>query len=114
MNSLRPARSAYGGRFRNWPSTSRPFPSTCSPASTAVPHSSKSIRPESFLSSSTVTWCSSESIAIVLYLAEKYRDKGLIPTDLQQRAQLMRWLLFTTTEHEQPLWRIARHTTLYP
>src|SRR5262249_34498347 len=29
-----------------------------------------------------------ESIAIVLYLAEKYRDKGLIPADLQQRAQL--------------------------
>ncbi|HYY37453.1 MAG TPA: glutathione S-transferase family protein [Xanthobacteraceae bacterium] len=55
-----------------------------------------------------------ESIAIVLYLAEKYRDKGLIPTDLQQRAQLMRWLLFTTTELEQPLWRIARHTRLYP
>jgi glutathione S-transferase len=55
-----------------------------------------------------------ESIAIVLYLAEKYRDKGLIPTDLQQRAQLMRWLLFTTTELEQPLWRMARHTTIYP
>ena len=55
-----------------------------------------------------------ESVAIVLYLAEKYRDKGLIPTDLQQRAQMIRWLLFTTTELEQPLWRIARHTTLYP
>jgi len=55
-----------------------------------------------------------ESIAIVLYLAEKYSDKRLIPTDLQQRAQLMRWLLFTTTELEQPLWRIARHTSLYP
>jgi glutathione S-transferase len=55
-----------------------------------------------------------ESIAIVLYLAEKYRDKGLMPADLQQRAQLMRWLLFTTTELEQPLWRMARHTALYP
>ena len=55
-----------------------------------------------------------ESIAIVLYLAEKYRDKGLMPADLQQRAQLMRWLLFTTTELEQPLWRMARHTRLYP
>src|SRR5262249_51822037 len=55
-----------------------------------------------------------ESVAIVLYLAEKYRDKGLIPLDLQQRAQMIRWLLFTTTELEQPLWRIARHTTLYP
>src|SRR5262245_19892887 len=54
-----------------------------------------------------------ESIAIVLYLGEKYRDKGLIPADLQQRAQLMRWLLFTTTELEQPIWRMARHTVLY-
>jgi glutathione S-transferase len=29
-------------------------------------------------------------------------------------AQLMRWLLFTTTELEQPLWRIRRHTAVYP
>jgi len=55
-----------------------------------------------------------ESVAIVLYLAEKYRDQRLIPIDAQQRAQMIRWLLFTTTELEQPLWRIARHTSLYP
>jgi glutathione S-transferase len=55
-----------------------------------------------------------ESIAIVLYLAEKYPENGLIPTDIRKRAQLMRWLLFTTTELEQPLWRISRHTALYP
>jgi glutathione S-transferase len=55
-----------------------------------------------------------ESVAIVLYLAEKYRDKGLIPAGLQQRAQVYRWLLFAATELEQPLWRISRHTALYP
>jgi glutathione S-transferase len=55
-----------------------------------------------------------ESVAIVLYLAEKYPHKGLIPTDLKQRSQVYRWLLFTATELEQPLWRIARHTSLYP
>jgi glutathione S-transferase len=55
-----------------------------------------------------------ESIAIVLYLAEKYPDQKLIPTELRERAELNRWLLFTTTELEQPLWRIARHTNLYP
>lgn len=55
-----------------------------------------------------------ESIAIVLYLGEKYPDKAFIPADPVQRAQLYRWLLFTTTELEQPLWRIARHTSLYP
>jgi glutathione S-transferase len=55
-----------------------------------------------------------ESVAIVVYLAEKYPDKGLIPAALDERAQMMRWLLFTTTEIEQPLWRIARHTSIYP
>jgi glutathione S-transferase len=55
-----------------------------------------------------------ESIAIVLYLADKYRARDLLPTDLKQRAQVNRWLLFAATELEQPLWRIARHTTLYP
>jgi glutathione S-transferase len=55
-----------------------------------------------------------ESIAIFLYLAEKYPEKRLIATSLQQRAQLMRCILFTTTELEQPLWRIARHTALNP
>ena len=55
-----------------------------------------------------------ESVAIVLYLAEKYSDKGLLPADLGQRAQVNRWLLFAATELEQPLWRISRHTALYP
>jgi glutathione S-transferase len=55
-----------------------------------------------------------ESVAIVLYLAEKYPDKGLVPTDLTQRSQVYRWLLFAATELEQPLWRISRHTALYP
>ena len=55
-----------------------------------------------------------ESVAIVLYLAEKYPEKGLLPTDLTDRAQVNRWLLFAATELEQPLWRISRHTALYP
>jgi glutathione S-transferase len=55
-----------------------------------------------------------ESVAIVLYLAEKYPEKGFLPTELRARAELNRWLLFTATELEQPLWRIARHTSVYP
>jgi glutathione S-transferase len=55
-----------------------------------------------------------ESVAIVLYLADKYSNKGLIPADLKERAQVNRWLLFAATELEQPLWRISRHTVLYP
>ena len=55
-----------------------------------------------------------ESAAIVLYLAEKYPDRGFLPTDLRLRAEVNRWILFAVTELEQPLWRIAKHTTLYP
>jgi glutathione S-transferase len=55
-----------------------------------------------------------ESVAIVLYLAEKYPEKRLVPSDLLQRAQLYRWLLFAVTELEQPLWRISKHTAIYP
>ncbi len=55
-----------------------------------------------------------ESVAIVLYLADKYPEKKLAPTDLRGRAELNRWLLFTATELEQPLWRIAKHSFAYP
>lgn len=55
-----------------------------------------------------------ESAAIVMYLADKYRDKGLMPAGLQERAQAYRWSLFAVTELEQPLWRIARHSFVYP
>src|SRR5690348_15985245 len=55
-----------------------------------------------------------ESIAIVLYLGEKYPDKGLVPADLAQRAELYKWLMFAATELEQPLWRIAHHMNIYP
>ena len=55
-----------------------------------------------------------ESVAIVLYLAGKYPERGLLPTDVVSRAEIDRWLLFTVTELEQPLWRIARNTFVYP
>jgi len=55
-----------------------------------------------------------ESAAIPLYLAEKCSDKGLIPSALADRAQMYRWIFFLVTEIEQPLWRIALHTRIYP
>ncbi|KVM50984.1 glutathione S-transferase [Burkholderia ubonensis] len=55
-----------------------------------------------------------ESAAIVLYLADKYPHKALLPVDLAARAQAYRWVMFAVTELEQPLWRITRHTMLYP
>jgi glutathione S-transferase len=53
-------------------------------------------------------------VAIAVYLAEKYPEAGFMPGDLRARAEVYRWLLFAATELEQPLWRIARHTALYP
>jgi glutathione S-transferase len=55
-----------------------------------------------------------ESVAIVLYLAEKFPDRRLFPTDPADRAEAFRWLLFAATELEQPLWRIARNSNIYP
>jgi glutathione S-transferase len=55
-----------------------------------------------------------ESAAIVLYLADKFPEKGLLPADRGQRAHVYRWIMFAVTELEQPLWRITRHTVIYP
>ena len=55
-----------------------------------------------------------ESGAIVWYLAEKHPSKGFLPSDVRERAQVQRWILFAVTELEQPLWRITKHTQLYP
>ncbi len=55
-----------------------------------------------------------ESAAIQLYLAEKFPQAGLIPEAIEERAQMYRWMFFLVTEIEQPLWRIARHTFIYP
>lgn len=55
-----------------------------------------------------------ESAAIVLYLAEKYPEKKLVPGRLEERGQVYRWVMFAMTELEQPLWRMAKHTFLYP
>ena len=55
-----------------------------------------------------------ESAAIVFYLADKFPEKGLMPSDLEARAAIYRWVMFTMTELEAPLWRISRNTFLYP
>lgn len=55
-----------------------------------------------------------ESAAIQLYLADKNPQAGFIPEAVEDRAHMYRWIFFLVTEIEQPLWRIARHTFLYP
>ncbi|MCA8294242.1 glutathione S-transferase family protein [Burkholderia sp. AU30198] len=55
-----------------------------------------------------------ESAAIVLYLADEYPEKALLPVDPALRAEAYRWVMFAVTELEQPLWRITRHSFIYP
>jgi glutathione S-transferase len=55
-----------------------------------------------------------ESAAIQLYLADKNPEAGFIPAAVEDRAQMYRWIFFLVTEIEQPLWRIARHSFVYP
>ena len=55
-----------------------------------------------------------ESVSIVLYLAERDAHRRFLPRDIALRSEVYRWLMFAATELEQPLWRIARHTALYP
>jgi glutathione S-transferase len=55
-----------------------------------------------------------ESTAIVMYLADKFPDKRLLPVDLAVRSQVYRWMMFVVTELESALWRMTRHTSLYP
>jgi glutathione S-transferase len=55
-----------------------------------------------------------ESAAIQLYLADKNPQAGFIPETVEDRGQMYRWIFFLVTEIEQPLWRITRHTFLYP
>ncbi|MDH2374305.1 glutathione S-transferase family protein [Cobetia marina] len=53
-----------------------------------------------------------ESSAICRYLAA--REGRLIPSSLEGQAQLDQWLSFLTTELEQPLWTLAKHTFALP
>ncbi len=55
-----------------------------------------------------------ESVAIMFHLAEAHGGKRFLPTDPRLRAQMYQWNLFLVTEIEQPLWRIALHTVIYP
>ncbi len=56
-----------------------------------------------------------ESMAICVHLAQKHSQAGLLPgPGTAERALHDQWLFFCATELEQPLWRIRRHTALYP
>ena len=55
-----------------------------------------------------------ESSAICTYIGERFPAYGLVPSDKEGRALCNQWSSFVTTELEQPLWTIAKHTFALP
>ena len=55
-----------------------------------------------------------ESVAIVMYIAEKFSDATLMPANARQRAEVFRWIFFVVTEVEPHLWAIAQHRFVLP
>lgn len=56
-----------------------------------------------------------ESTAIMNYIGEKYPESGMVPkSGTAERALYDQWMSFCTTELEQPLWRITKHTRILP
>lgn len=55
-----------------------------------------------------------ESNAILLYLAEKFPQARLLPTDPQDRARMFQWLLFEQTTFRPPLSLLMRQTRFTP
>lgn len=55
-----------------------------------------------------------ESVAIMMHLAATRGGGQLIPSDPAGQARMNQWNMFLVTEIEQPLWRMALHSALYP
>lgn len=56
----------------------------------------------------------SESVAIMLHLAEAHGGGRFVPSDAAGRAALNQWNFFLVTEIEQQLWRAGLHQVIYP
>jgi hypothetical protein len=59
-------------------------------------------------------WAGSRCFGHTPVCALAIRPRNCCPKVLKERAQVYRWVMFAMTELEQPLWRITRHTMLYP
>ncbi|TAG78155.1 MAG: glutathione S-transferase family protein [Burkholderiales bacterium] len=55
-----------------------------------------------------------ESMAQVFYIAEKFPESNLLPSDPKARAETYRWVFYTVSEVESPLWAIAQHRFALP
>ncbi|MBS0292590.1 MAG: glutathione S-transferase family protein [Proteobacteria bacterium] len=55
-----------------------------------------------------------ESLAITSYLAQRYGQGGLWPTEVEQQARALQWTLWAATEAEPPARQWFQHTQFLP
>jgi len=55
-----------------------------------------------------------ESVAIVLHIADRYPQSPLLPPVGPARSDALRWIFYAVTELEPPLWGIAQHRFALP
>lgn len=56
-----------------------------------------------------------ESVAICIYLADKFPLAQLAPAHAtQERAKCLQWCFFVLSELEQPVWTMSTHTFALP
>ena len=55
-----------------------------------------------------------ESVAIVMYVAEKFPGAPLMPTTVAHRADVFRWMFYMVSEVESHLWAVAQHRFALP
>ena len=55
-----------------------------------------------------------ESVAIVMYVADKFPDSPLMPSQPASRAEVFRWIFYAISEVEPHLWAIAQHRFILP
>ncbi|WP_426577773.1 glutathione S-transferase family protein [Xenorhabdus stockiae] len=55
-----------------------------------------------------------ETLAICLYLCEKYPKKSFYSTDLKERAIINSWLSFALTDLESPIWNLLKQIIFIP
>ncbi|WP_340616170.1 glutathione S-transferase family protein [Xenorhabdus entomophaga] len=55
-----------------------------------------------------------ETLAICLYLCEKYPEKSLYSTDLKEKSSINSWLSFALTDLESPIWNLLKQLIFIP
>ncbi len=56
----------------------------------------------------------SETLAICIYLCEKYPGTSLYPENPQQKASVNSWISFALTDLEAPIWNLLKHIVFTP